>query len=356
MTQNSQVQHKLLTYLRHELCTPINGMIGYSELLLEELQTQPESALFADLQKIHACSRQLLTLVTMILDPVQLEMSQVDGDLGSFGSTLRMELLTPLSTVIGYCEMLLEEAPAALIPDLDSLNASAQQLMGLVNNIIHLAQQQLQTLNAQTHNTPQSSQLLVESPLAQSTTTTLQALGQGSSEKQDQGGMILVVDDNPINCDLLARQLRRQAYTVTTATSAHQALRLLKAIPYDLILLDVIMPGVNGLELLRHLKRHDIWRNIPVIMISALDEIDGAIRCVELGADDYLHKPFDPTLLKTRIRAYLEKKRLRDQEILYLQQVERLTTAAAAIETKTFDPDSLSDLSWQPNPGYLTKP
>ena len=346
MLENSQVQHTLLAYLRHELCTPINGMIGYSELLLEELQTQQASTLFEDLQKIHACSQQLLALVTAILDPTQLETSQIDGDLSGFGSTLRMELLTPLSTIIGYCEMSLEEAPADLIPDLDKLNASAQQLLSLVNDIIELAQQQLQILTTQA-GTP--SPLLLESPIVQSATSTLETLSQESAEKPSQGGMILVVDDNPTNCDLLSRQLKRQGYTVTTATNAQQALRLLKAIPYDLILLDVIMPGMNGVELLQQLKRHDDWRHIPVIMISALDEIEGAVRCIELGAEDYLHKPFDPTLLKARIGAYLEKKRLRDQEVLYLQQVKRLTTAAAAVETKTFSPESLDDLIQHPS-------
>jgi MinD-like ATPase involved in chromosome partitioning or flagellar assembly/DNA-binding response OmpR family regulator len=344
MLQNSQVQRALLSYLRHELCTPINAMIGYSEILLEVLQTQPTSSLLDDLQKIHACSKQLLALVTAILDPAQLEMSQIDGDLSNFGSTLRMELLTPLSTIIGYCEMSLEEAPAELISDLDKLNASAQQLLSLVNDIINLAQQQLQALNAQA-----DSAFLLESPIAQSAATTLETLSQESPEKLPQGGMILVVDDSPTNCDLLSRQLKRQGYTVTIATNAQQALRLLKAIPYDLVLLDVIMPGMNGIELLEQLKRHDHWRHIPVIMISALNEIDGAVKCIELGAEDYLHKPFDPILLKVRIGAYLEKKRLRDQEILYLQQVERLITAAAAVETKTFKPDSLDDLIQHPN-------
>ena len=345
-----QAHHPLLAYLRHELCTPINGMIGYSDLLLEELQTQPESSLFRDLQKIQGCGRQLLLMVTTILDPVQLKMSQIDSDLSRFGSTLRMELLTPLSTIIGYCEMLLEEAPGHLIPDLDKLNASAQQLMGLINDIIYLAQQQLQAVNIQAYNAPPL--LLGNSTaatLAQNAATTLRSLSQESPEKLSPGGMILVIDDNPTNCDLLARQLQRQAYTVTTATNAQQALRLLKAIPYDLILLDVIMPGMDGLELLQEIKRHDSWRHIPVIMISAVDEIDGAVKCIELGAEDYVQKPFDPALLKTRISVCLERKQLRNKETLYLQQVERLTTAAAAVETQTFNPASLNDLIHQPN-------
>ncbi len=338
-----QVQHRLLVYLRHELCTPITAMIGYSELLLEE---QPqETALLGDLQKIRACSQQLLTLVSTILDPTQLEMSQIEGELNGFSSTLRVELLTPLSTVIGYCEMLLEEAPAALIPDLDSINAAAQQLLNLINDIVSLAQQQLQVLNAQQEAPP----LFLESAMAvtflQSATTTLQSISRESPEKQTQGGMILAIDDT--NSELLARQLKRHGYSVTTATSAQQGLRLLKAMPCDLILLDVIMPGMNGLELLEQLKHHETWRHIPVIMLSALDEIDGAVKCIELGAEDYLQKPFDPTLLKARIGACLEKKRLRDQEILYLQQVDRLTTAAAEIEAKTFSPSSLDDLNQQ---------
>lgn len=342
---HSQVQRSLLSYLRHELCTPITAMLGYSEILLDILQTQPDSTLFEDIQKIHACSGQLLTLVTAILDPVQLEMSQIDGDLSGFSATLRMELLTPLSTIIGYCEMSLEEAPAELISDLDKLNASAQQLLSMVNDIINLAQQQLQTLSAQPDNTA----LVLESPIAQNAATALETLSQEGPEKQPQGGLILVVDDNPTNCDLLSRQLKRQGHTITIANHAQQALRLLKAIPFDLILLDVIMPGMNGIELLQQLKRHEDWRHIPVIMISALDEIEGTVKCIELGAEDYLHKPFDATLLKARISAYLERKRLRDQEILYLQQVERLTQAAAAMETKTFNPDSLNDLIQQPN-------
>ena len=345
MLQHSQAHHTLLSYLRHELCTPINGMIGYSDLLLEALQAQPTSTLFEDLQKIRNCSQQLLTLVTTILDPTQLEMSQFEGDLNRFGSTLRMELITPLSTIIGYCEMLLEEAPAELISDVDKLHCSAQRLLSLVNDIVHLAQQQLETIMAEADS---ASPLALESPeathLAQSAAATLEALNQTTSDKQRQGGMILVIDDNPTNCDLLARQLERQGYTVTAASNAQQALRLLQAVSYDLILLDMIMPGISGLDLLQQLKSTDAWRHIPVIMISALDEVDGAVKCIEIGAEDYLHKPCDPTLLKTRIGACLERKQLRDQEILYLQQVERLTTAAEEIEAKTFNPDNLNDL------------
>ena len=349
MSQNSRVQHTLMAYLRHELCTPINAMMGYSAMLLEDLQARSQTNLIADVHEIYDCSKQLLTLVNAILDPAQLELSQIDGDLNRFGSTLRMELITPLSTIVGYCEMLLEEAPAEAISDLDKINTAARQMLSLVNDIVHLAQQQLQTLTA-----PESApQLTIEhsatANLIQSATNTLASLAQGSLAPPIRGGTILAIDDNPTNCDLLARQLKRQGYLVTTATNASQALRLLKAIPFDLILIDVIMPGIDGLELLRQLKQDESLKHIPAIAISALDTIEGAVRCIELGAEDYLQKPFDPILLQARIATCLEKKRLRDRELRYLQQVERLIAAAAAIETKTFKPDSLNDLSQHPH-------
>ena len=344
MKQDSLAGQTLLAYLRHELCTPINGMIGYSELLLEELQTQPSSPLSEDLQKIQGCSRQLLALVTVILDRDRLALSQIDGDLDNFSDTLRLALITPLSTVIGYCEMLLEDAPARLLADIDKLHGSAQRLLSLIGDIVHLAQQQMQAIALQS----EGSALSLESPeaayLAKSAASTLQALKQNIPKKPSQGGTILVIDDNLTNCELLARQLKPQTYTVTTATNAQQALRLLQAIPYDLILLDVVMPGTSGLDLLQQLKRHDTWRHIPVIMMSALDEIEGAVKCIEIGAEDYLHKPFDPTLLKARIGGYLERQRLRDREVVYLHQVERLTAAAAAVENNNFELDSLNDL------------
>jgi CheY-like chemotaxis protein len=180
--------------------------------------------------------------------------------------------------------------------------------------------------------------------LVQSAATTISALDETDDWESVEGGTVLVVDDNETNCDLLSRQLERQGYTVRTVTSGQQALSQVAVQAYDLILLDIIMPEMSGLEVLHQLKSHPRWRVIPVIMISALDEVDTIVKCIELGADDYLYKPFDPMLLKARIVAHQEKKRLREQETFYLQQIERLTTAAAEVEAKTFNPESLADL------------
>ncbi len=133
---------------------------------------------------------------------------------------------------------------------------------------------------------------------------------------------VLVIDDVEANRDLLSRRLQRQGYSVAVAENGRQAIAQLQQQPFDLILCDIMMPEMNGFELLEHVKADAALRHIPVIMISALDDIESVVRCIELGAEDYLFKPFNPTLLKARISACLEKKRLRDQEQAFLKKIQ----------------------------------
>jgi GAF domain-containing protein len=130
----------------------------------------------------------------------------------------------------------------------------------------------------------------------------------------DTDAALLIVDDIEDNRFALSRRLARQGYlNITTAADGRQALELLNSRPFDLVLLDIMMPNVNGYEVLGAMKASEGLRHIPVIMISAVDEIDSVIRCIELGAEDYLPKPFNPTLLRARVEACLERKRLHDQ-------------------------------------------
>jgi len=130
----------------------------------------------------------------------------------------------------------------------------------------------------------------------------------------DSEAALLIVDDIEDNRFALSRRLARQGYlNVTTAADGQQALDLLNSRPFDLVLLDIMMPNLNGYEVLAAMKADERLRHIPVIMISAVDEIDSVIRCIELGAEDYLPKPFNPTLLRARVGACLERKRLHDQ-------------------------------------------
>jgi len=132
---------------------------------------------------------------------------------------------------------------------------------------------------------------------------------------------VLIVDDNEVNRDLLVRRLKRQGYDVLVASNGFEALELMRSTALDLVLLDIMMPQMNGYQVLETLKADPALRYIPVIMISAVNDIESIVRCIELGAEDYLSKPFNPVLLRARINACLEKKRLRDQEQAYLKKL-----------------------------------
>ena len=136
---------------------------------------------------------------------------------------------------------------------------------------------------------------------------------------EDQGH-ILVVDDNRMNRIKLHRSLEHKGHKVGLAEDGQQALDMLKAQSYDVVLLDIIMPGMDGFQVQEIVKGDPDLRDIPVIVISALDEVDSAVRCIEMGAEDYLPKPFNPVLLQARLNASLQKKKLRDLEKAYLQQ------------------------------------
>jgi signal transduction histidine kinase len=133
-------------------------------------------------------------------------------------------------------------------------------------------------------------------------------------------GHILVVDDNRMNRIKLSRSLESQGHTVLLAEDGQQALDMLQAQSFDVVLLDILMPGMDGYQALQAIKGNPDLRDIPVIVISALDEVDSAVRCIEMGAEDYLPKPFNPVLLRARLNASLQKKNLRDLEKAYLQQ------------------------------------
>jgi class 3 adenylate cyclase len=147
------------------------------------------------------------------------------------------------------------------------------------------------------------------------------AAAPGGGPEAQRRDVILVVDDNEENRDMLARRLTRQGYEVRTAAGGRAALEALAARPADLVLLDVMMPDLDGYAVLERLKQDPALHDIPVLMISALDELDSVVRCIQLGAEDYLGKPFEPVLLQARIGACLEKKRLHDQEVRHLREL-----------------------------------
>jgi serine phosphatase RsbU (regulator of sigma subunit) len=162
-------------------------------------------------------------------------------------------------------------------------------------------------------------------------------------------GRILVVDDNPVNRRLLVGALQAQGYDVRSAEDGSQALELLRSgqSAFDIVLLDILMPVMDGYQTLAEIKRDVDLAHLPVIMISALDEIDSVIRCVEMGATDYLPKPYNPALLRARIGTSLEWKRLRDKEKLYLKGLERELEIGREIQSSFLPPTLPQPPGWE---------
>lgn len=158
---------------------------------------------------------------------------------------------------------------------------------------------------------------------------------------------ILVVDDNEMNRDMLARRLLRLGHAVETAIHGRDALAMLEASAYDLVLLDIMMPEMNGYELLAHLRGDPVFQHLPVILISALDDHDSVIKGIELGADDHLPKPFNPHILRARVGASLAKKRLRDREQVHARALEREIDIAREIQAGFLPAELPQPPGWQ---------
>ena len=303
-----------LTTLRHDLRAPIGAIIGYAELLIEDHREREGEDFVADLERIRASGRSLLTMVDKLFDPAAIAAGTLD--LRSVGSHLRHDLRTPLNHVIGYSEMLADEAEddgrEGLAEDLQRIRDSGLRILRMIEEVLG------EGSHADLGETGRGSLEGVSGVAA----GVVEDLGAFERDRTTEPGRILVVDDNELNRDMLARRVRSQGHEVHTAPGGEAALEAMARHRFDAVLLDIIMPGMNGYEVLRRMKTDPELRAIPVVMISALDEIESAVRCIEMGAEDYLPKPFNSTLLQARLGACLEQKRLRDREVLHLARIE----------------------------------
>jgi sigma-B regulation protein RsbU (phosphoserine phosphatase) len=325
-----------LSRMRHELRTPINHILGYCEMLMEEEQV-PE-AHRADLRRIHTGGRELQVLIARYFDGEQFFQRH---DLHQ----LYHELRTPVNHIIGYSDLLIEQAddPAmqGAIPDLQKIRDAAALWLALMEAyLIEPTLNGSPLVDDTSVNTPQSIALNLgftfKVPEPKSARTAF----------HDEGA-ILVVDDDDSSRDMLARRLRRCGYTVSAVPSGLRALALARSQKFDLVMLDMIMPGLDGFQVLAKFKSDAKLRETPIIMLSALDEENGIARCIEMGAEDYLAKPFNPVFLRARIGACLEKKRLHDREraiheaLLRSQKHLAAELAEAAVYVRSLLPEPL---------------
>ncbi|HEX2060912.1 MAG TPA: response regulator [Thermoanaerobaculia bacterium] len=230
----------------------------------------------------------------------------------SLSSQLLHDLRTPLNQIIGYSEMLTEDGDTQpreeLVADLRRVGAAGHRILELIEENFTAGSDDRRATNSAAQIRKGSIAPDPRRPGAQPATAP---------------GMLLVVDDDAENREVLSRRLIKQGHEVRTASNGPDALELMTETAFDAVLLDIMMPDMDGYEVLGRIKGDRRLQHIPVIMISAIDEVQSVVRCIAAGAEDYLAKPFDPTLLKARIGASLEKKRGRDRETALYAQLQQ---------------------------------
>lgn len=223
-----------------------------------------------------------------------------------------------LNAIIGYSGLLQEDAEESgqqgFLPGLSNITLAAKQLLAYVEDGAMVPGLENKMVSGRGHGSQNGNGTDLAAKEGHETDQPTTA-GTASQE----GGNLLVVDDDEMARDILSRRLERQGHTVSMATNGLHALEMIRSNQFELVLLDIMMPELDGYQVLARMKADSGLREIPVIMLSALGDMDSVVKCIEMGAEDYLPKPFDPVLLKARIGAVLEKRRLETGQRRQLQ-------------------------------------
>lgn len=283
-----------LSKLRHDIRTPVGHIIGYAEMIEEDLSPELLKTFSGDLQAIQNAGHKMLALVEDFFGATTASFDDINV------SDVEFSFRVQLNHITGYAEILFEEATELgddeLISDLQRITEAGRTTLKLIDAI---PQRLLQKSPSRSEPSGQKDKSLAE----RGPTLITSKIGQG--------GELLVVDDDPSNRELLMRRVKRMGYSARAVESGEEALAALELERFDLVLLDYMMPGLSGLETLQKMKASARLRTIPVIMLSASDDIGTMVDCILQGAEDYIFKPFNPILLQARISACLEKVRLR---------------------------------------------
>jgi two-component system, sensor histidine kinase and response regulator len=277
-----------LADLRHKLRTPLNHIIGYSELLLGELTEEAEAT--PELRTVWDCAQVILGLIRQCLSP------DAAGSADEKTTRLRAAIEAPVTAIAGTLGPLAGHLRGTALLDLLRINLASIELLAFAQG-----EGEPRLDFAARFSEPKSHESALPDVAR-------------ASPALSSSSRILAVDDDEANTDMLSRQLSRYGHVAAGVESGEAALQALREQDFDLVLLDVMMPEMSGIEVLKEIKSNPQLAGIPVIMISALDELEGAARCIEMGAEDYLLKPVDPVLLRARVHSALERNRLHEAE------------------------------------------
>jgi CheY-like chemotaxis protein len=296
--QQAVVFASKLSNVRHDLRTSVGHITGYSEMLLEDYEEDLPAFALEYLVSINTGGERLLAVIDELLGQAKLSLSALDLP------DVRRRLLVEASAIATSVETLLASPKIVdheLRPDFENISSARLELVERVET---------QLVRAQFVD-PLASDGAALQPEASGDASLLEEASMAS--RFDAHGEILVVDDDSANRSLLNRRLSNQGYTVQLAEGGEAALEFMADNPVDLVLLDLLMPGIDGLETLQRLKLDPVLKHVPVLMLSAVDDVGKMAQCIAAGAEDYIAKPFNPVLLRSRIGTVLEKYRLRRQ-------------------------------------------
>jgi adenylate cyclase len=282
---------------RQSLQAPLASVFAFTEALLELAVISHSDELTADVKKITKAASTMIEMLGSV--------STLSTDSQTELSRLRHDLRNAIGLVDGFGDILLEDCD----------DEQACDYMRQIRHQSRLFQDRLE------HFDLSDDDKVASDPIAE----IFKSFKRGiiRDDQEHMAASILVVDDNDSSRDLLAHQLQRQNYMVIEAASGERCLEIMRSAEPDLVLLDLVMPDMNGYEVLQVIRGDEVLRRIPVVVVSGMQDDEGAVRCIDAGASDYLLKPVNGTLLRARISALLEAKGWRDREREYLAELEK---------------------------------
>ena len=292
---------------RHEARTLLNHAVGYAELLATDATESVDSTVEKALEDIREAALKLrkptVDFITAVTESSPTVSAAGDGVVSGvaakpFSDVLKQEVYSGLYEVVSLVQAARRKAPSS---GAETLLEDVRRVHEAVNDLANLFDE-----------TESRGGFKDETPVS------LPYISGGTAKRS---GRLLVVDDNQISRELLARHLERQGHTVCQANSGKSAFDILFEAPFDIVILDIMMPGMSGFQFLETLKQDEHLRDTSVLVISALDDPASTARCIEYGAEDYLPRDFDPSILKARIDSLLEKKEYKRRNDLAMRRL-----------------------------------
>lgn len=294
------VQSARRAALRERFLAPANAILAYADMVLEDARRRGTPGVLADARRMAASAREVVRRLLEV-EALMLQGAQAPDEAVA---RVRHAIRQPMTAIRGYAELLLEDEPEIERAALDRVVRATAELL-----------QRLDGLGSES--------MAPSADLARA----VEALGQGGTATAPVG-RILVVDDDTGNRELLGDLLRRSGHEVALAAGGAEALQALAASSFDLVLLDLIMPGMTGFDVLDAMRRDPRIADVPVVVVSGLDDAVGLARSFGAGAQDFVRKPFDAPRLNARVAINLDRKRLRDRERVALERLEAEKRAA----------------------------